>query len=44
MQECETRQALDAVVIAALGIDEEIVATIRRELTSEPSVTGRRYA
>lgn len=44
MQECETRQALDAAVIAALGIDEEVVATIRRELTREPSVTGRRYA
>ena len=44
MRECETRQALDAAVIAALDIDAEIVATIRRELTKEPSVTGRRYA
>ena len=43
MNECETRRALDAAVIDALGIDEEVVATIRRELTREPSVTGRRY-
>ena len=44
MNECETRQALDAAVIDALGIDEEVVATIRRELTREPSITGKRYA
>ena len=44
MNECETRAALDAAVIAALGIDAEIVATIRRELTREPSITGKRYA
>ena len=44
MNECQTRQALDAAVIAALGIDAEIVATIRRELVREPSITGRRYA
>ncbi len=44
MNQCETRLALDEAVIAALGIDEEIVATIRRELTREPSITGKRYA
>ncbi|MCY4105684.1 MAG: hypothetical protein OXG02_03150, partial [Chloroflexi bacterium] len=43
MNECETRLALDAAVIEALGIDAEIVATIRRELTREPSITGKRY-
>ena len=43
MNECETRAALDAAVIAALGIDAEIVATIRRELTREPSITGKRH-
>ena len=44
MQECETRQALDRAVIHALGINAEIVTTIRRELTREPSITGKRYA
>ena len=38
------RAALDATVCEALGIDAERVATIRRHLASEPSVTGRRYA
>ena len=38
------RAALDAAVCAALGIDAERVATIRRHLAAEPSVTGRRYA
>ena len=38
-----TRRALDAAVAAALGLDGEMVATIRRQLAAEPSVTGRRY-
>ena len=38
------RAALDAAVCEALGIDPERVATIRRHLAAEPSVTGRRYA
>ncbi len=38
------RAALDAAVCEALGIDAELVATIRRHLAAEPSVTGRRYA
>ena len=38
------RAALDAAVCEALGIDAERVATIRRHLAAEPSVTGRRYA
>ena len=38
------RAALDAAVCEALRIDAERVATIRRHLAAEPSVTGRRYA
>ena len=37
------RCALDDAVVAALGLDGETVATIRRQLAAEPSVTGRRY-
>ena len=37
------RRALDEAVTAALGLDGEMVATIRRQLAAEPSVTGRRY-
>ena len=37
------RRALDAAVVAALGLDGEMAATIRRQLAAEPSVTGRRY-
>ncbi|MYC07490.1 MAG: SAM-dependent DNA methyltransferase [Chloroflexi bacterium] len=43
MNACDTRRALDAAVCAALGIDAEDIATIRRNLAAEPSVTGRRY-
>ena len=39
----ETRAALDRVVIDALGIAPEIVANIRRELSREPSITGKPY-
>lgn len=38
------RRALDDAVCAALGLDGERVATIRRNLAAEPSVTGKRYA
>ncbi|MCE2472961.1 MAG: hypothetical protein J4G18_13940, partial [Anaerolineae bacterium] len=43
MEVCETRKALDRTVQSALGIEPEIVASIRRELTREPSVTGKPY-
>ena len=43
MNECETRKTVDKAVVAALGIDAELAAAIRHELTSEPSITGRRY-
>ena len=43
MNECDTRKTLDKAVIAALGIDAELAAAIRRELTREPSITGRQY-
>ena len=38
------RRALDGAVCDALGLDGERVATIRRNLAAEPSVTGKRYA
>ncbi len=44
LNDCPTRQGLDAAVIAALGLDGELVANIRRQLAMEPSVTGQRYA
>ena len=43
MNDCPIRKALDDAVCAALGIDPETVATIRRQLSMEPSVTGKRY-
>ena len=43
IMEDETRKALDAVVVAALDLDTETVATIRHELSREPSVTGKPY-
>ena len=43
MNNCPVRRALDDAVIATLGLDGEMVATIRRSLAMEPSVTGRRY-
>ena len=43
MNECDTRKKLDAIIVAALGMDAEIAAAIRRELTREPSITGRQY-
>ena len=44
MNDCLVRKALDDAVCAALAIDGETVATIRRQLAMEPSVTGKRYA
>ncbi len=44
MNEDPVRIAIDEAVTAALGLDPEWVATIRRELSREPSVTNRRYA
>ena len=38
-----TRRALDAAIVSALGLDDELVATIRRQLAAEPSITGQRY-
>ena len=43
MDDDPVRRALDDVVVSALGLDREMVATIRRSLAMEPSVTGRRY-
>ena len=37
------RRRIDAAVVAALGLDPERVARIRRALGEEPSVTDRRY-
>ena len=39
----ETRLALDRIVTEALGIPPEVVASIRRELSREPSITGQPY-
>lgn len=43
IMEDETRRALDRAVVSALGINDEIIANIRRELSREPSVTGKPY-
>ena len=43
MDDCQTRRALDDAVVDALDLDAETVAAIRRSLSEEPSVTGRRY-
>ena len=43
MDDCPTRRALDDAVVEALDLDAETVAAIRRRLSEEPSVTGRRY-
>ena len=44
MDACPTRRALDDAVCAALGVDAETASEIRRQLASEPSMTGKRYA
>ena len=43
MNQCPVRQGLDEAVCEALGVAEEMVATIRRQLAMEPSITGKRY-
>jgi len=40
---CSIRCAIDRAVCEALGIREELVASIRGHLIREPSVTGERY-
>ena len=40
---CPVRRGLDDAVLEALDLDGEMVATIRRSLAAEPSVTGRPY-
>ena len=44
MDACPVRRALDDAVCNTLELDAERVATIRRNLAAEPSVTGQRYA
>ena len=44
MDACNTRRAIDDAVCAALGLDEELVSTIRRQLAAEPAVTGKRFS
>ena len=41
MDEDPVRRQIDEAVTQALGLDPEWVATIRRELSREPSVTDR---
>ena len=41
MHEDPVRRQIDEAVTQALGVDPEWVATIRRELAREPSVTDR---
>ena len=41
---CPVRRGLDDAVLEALDLDGEMVATIRRSLAAEPSVTGQRYS
>ena len=43
MNEDPVRQQIDDAVSEALGLDAEWVASIRRELSREPSITNRRY-
>ena len=43
MHEDPVRQRIDDAVIKALGLDPDWVATIRRELAREPSVTDGRH-
>ena len=42
MDSCEVRRGLDEAVVGALDLDGEFVGAIRRQLGSEPSVTGKR--
>ena len=38
------RRDMDDAVCKALGLDVELVSTVRRQLAVEPSVTGKRYS
>lgn len=44
MDECPIRSLLDDAIIDALDLDEELIASIRRSLAAEPSITGKRYS
>ena len=44
MDSDSVRRDLDGAVCAALGLNSELVSSIRRQLAAEPSVTGKRYA
>lgn len=44
MMSCATRLDLDAVVCDALNLSVDTIATIRRDLAAEPSITGDRFA
>ena len=41
MDSDETRRSFDDTACVALGIDSEVVSTIRRSLAAEPAVTGK---
>ena len=38
------RRDMDDAVCTALGLDVELVSTVRRQLAAEPSVTGKRFS
>jgi len=44
MMSCASRLDLDAAICDALNLSADTVAAIRRDLASEPSVTGKRFA
>lgn len=44
MNECDVRRLLDDAIISELDLDEELIATIRRSLAAEPSITAKRYS
>ncbi len=43
MNHCDTRLSMDNAIVSTLDVDPEVVASIRRELTREPAITGERY-
>lgn len=43
MMSCTTRLGLDQAVCDALGLSNDTVSAIRRDLAAEPSVTGNRF-
>ena len=44
MANCPVRRALDDELCDALAVDGETVEAIRRNLSAEPAVTGKRYS